>query len=75
MNRYTVLLFGPLQDKFGGKQTVVEMSEDCTAFALLEHLGVDTALVKVAVDGQIVPLDMKLHGGCEIALLPPVSGG
>jgi molybdopterin converting factor small subunit len=75
MNQYTVLFFGPLQDKFGVKQMAVEMSENCTVIALLEELGLDESILNVAIDGKIVPLETNLSGGCEIALLPPVSGG
>jgi molybdopterin synthase sulfur carrier subunit len=29
----------------------------------------------IAVDGDLAPADRTLADGCEVALLPPVSGG
>ncbi len=75
MNQHTILFFGPLKDKFGAKQKVVNMPENCTLVALLEELGVDPKVVKAAVNGEIVPIATELREDCEIALLPPVSGG
>ncbi|MEE2758571.1 MAG: MoaD/ThiS family protein [Candidatus Thermoplasmatota archaeon] len=75
MNQHTMLFFGPLRDQFGAKQKVVEMPENCTLEVLLKQIGVDANFVKVAVNGDIVPLSTKLAVDCEIALLPPVSGG
>ena len=75
MIHLTLLLYGPLQDQFGKKQMSIEMPENTTVLSLLEHLNLDPILVKVAVNGQIVPQSMILVEECEIALLPPVSGG
>ena len=75
MIQLNLLLFGPLQDQFGRKQMTVEMPENTTVLALLERLNLDSTLVKVAVNGEIVSQSMILVEECEIALLPPVSGG
>jgi len=53
----------------------VEMPENSTIEALLQQLGINSDLVKVAVNGEIVQISEQLHTQSEIALLPPVSGG
>ena len=75
MNPYTVLLFGPLRDKFDSGKLTIEMPENSSIEDLLNHLGVDSDYVKTAVDGEIRPISTRLIAGSEIALLPPVSGG
>ena len=75
MNPYTVLLFGPLRDKFDSGKLTIEMPENSSIEDLLNHLGVDSDYVKIAVDGEIRPISTRLKAGSEIALLPPVSGG
>ena len=75
MNPHTVLLFGPLRDKFDSSKLTIEMPENSSIEDLLNHLGVDTNYVKTAMDGEIMPISTRLKVGSEIALLPPVSGG
>lgn len=75
MIHVNLLLFGPLQDQFGKKQMALALPENTTVLSLLEQLDLDSTLVKVAVNGEIVPQTMNLVAECEIALLPPVSGG
>ena len=75
MNPHTVLLFGPLRDKFDSSKLTIEMPENSSIEDLLNHLGVDTNYVKTAMDGEIMPISTQLKVGAEIALLPPVSGG
>ena len=75
MNPYTVLLFGPLRDKFDSGNLTIEMPENSSIEDLLNHLGVDSDYVKTAIDGEIMPISTRLEAGSEIALLPPVSGG
>ena len=75
MNHHTVLFFGPLRELFGASQMEVEMPNDSTVLDLCEQLKIDPAIIKVAVDGEIVPISVNLSKDSEIALLPPVSGG
>ena len=75
MIHVNLLFFGPLQDQLGKKQMTLELPENTTVLSLLEQLDIDSTLVKVAVNGEIVPQTMNLVAECEIALLPPVSGG
>ena len=72
---HDVLLFGPLRDKYSSSRMTVEMPENSTIEALLQQLGINSDLVKVAVNGEIVQISEQLHTQSEIALLPPVSGG
>ena len=51
------------------------MPSDCTVLELCEQLKIDPTIIKVAVDGEIVPISTILIKDSEIALLPPVSGG
>ncbi len=75
MISHTVLLFGPLRDQFNTKMMTVEMLENCSVNDVLNHIGVDSNLVKAAVNGTIVDTSTLLPAPSEIALLPPVSGG
>ena len=54
MIHVNLLLFGPLQDQFGKKQMTLELPENTTVLSLLEQLDLDSTLVKVAVNGEIV---------------------
>jgi len=75
MNHHTVLFFGPLREQYGAVQARLEMPNDCTVLELCEQLKIDPVIIKVAVDGEIVPISTILSKDSEIALLPPVSGG
>ena len=75
MISHTVLLFGPLRGQFNTKKMTVEMLENCSVYDVLNHIGVDSNLVKAAVNGTIVDTSTLLPVSSEIALLPPVSGG
>ena len=75
MISHTLLLFGPLRDQFNTKLMTVEMLENCSVNDVLNHIGVDSNLVKAAVNGTIVDTSTLLPAPSEIALLPPVSGG
>ena len=75
MNQHTVLFFGPLREQYGSVQMEVEMPKNCTVLELCEQLKIDPAIIKVAVEGEIVPMSAILSKDSEIALLPPVSGG
>ena len=75
MISHTILLFGPLRDEFETRTMIVEMRGGCSVDDVLNHIGVDSSLVKAAVNGTIVPTSTLLPAASEIALLPPVSGG
>ena len=75
MNSHTVLLFGPLRDKFDSSAITIEMPENCSVEDVLNHIGIEQRILKTAVNGAIVPLSTELATPSEIAILPPVSGG
>ena len=78
-----VLLFGPLRDLAGWRERMVDPAP-ATLSALKVLLAdldgrlgaaLDGPGVKAAVDKAIVPGDPGLRPGCEVAFLPPMSGG
>lgn len=78
-----VLLFGPLRDLAGWRERLVEPPASRLG-ELVERLSLEDprlgeALkgpgVQVAVDQAIVRGDPGLGAGCEVAFLPPMSGG
>ncbi len=75
MISHTILLFGPLRERFESRTMSVEMPKDCTVNDVLDHINVDSTVVKTAVNGTIVEHSTILSAPSEIALLPPVSGG
>ena len=78
-----VLLFGRLADAAGWRERAFD--EPPATLAALRTLlaDEDAALgealcargVQAAVDKEIVRGDMTLRPGCEVAFLPPMSGG
>jgi molybdopterin synthase sulfur carrier subunit len=78
-----VLLFGPLRDLAGWRERTVDpapatLSALKASLANLDtHLGaaLDGPGVRAAVDKAIAPGDPSLRPGCEVAFLPPMSGG
>jgi len=76
----TILAFGRLKDRFGGRSTLeVALEAPATLRQAIrtleaggEALGADVA---VALNGTIMRGDGPLAEGDEIVLLPPVSGG
>ena len=75
MISHTILLFGPLRERFESRTMLVEMPKDCTVNDVLEHIKVESSIVKAAVNGTIVDHSTQLSEPSEIALPPPVSGG
>jgi molybdopterin converting factor small subunit/GNAT superfamily N-acetyltransferase len=78
----TVLLFAQARERAGSSRYSLELPEGSRvsdALAMLErdHPGLGTLRphLAVAVDRRLAPLDTPLSDGCELALLPPVSGG
>jgi molybdopterin converting factor small subunit len=75
MISHTVLLFGPLRERFETRMMTIEMPKDCSVNDVLKHINVESNIVKTAVNGTIVDHSTQLSAASEIALLPPVSGG
>ena len=76
-----VLLFGPLRDLAGGRERTLEAAclSDLKALIAAEDAALGEALdgpgVQVAIDQTLARGDAALHGGSEVAFLPPMSGG
>lgn len=76
-----VLLFGPLRDLAGWREREVAATSVSALRDLLtrEDAVLGAALigpgVQVAVDQALVRGDVALSSACEVAFLPPMSGG
>lgn len=77
-----ILAFAQAREAIGGERTQLELpagSRVSDALALLEQrhaaLAPLRAHLAVAVDQQLVRHECPLSDNCELALLPPVSGG
>lgn len=80
--KITVQLFAILREAAGINQLSLEVASGTTARQVAQilserfpkfhgHLG----SLSFAVDGEIVSAETALTDSCELALLPPVSGG
>ena len=73
-----IICFGPLAEQLGWKTKILTLSEEATPRMVVEELGISdwmNAGLTFAIDGEMCAPDTKLNEGCELALLPPVSGG
>ena len=78
-----VLLFGPLRDVAGWRDRRLEPSPACLSELRLRLAQEDAALaaaldgpgVQVALNQALVRGDADLTPECEVAFLPPMSGG
>ena len=78
-----VLLFGPLRDLAGWRERTLDRAPATLSalHALLadEDAALGAALagpgVQAAVDKALTRGDAALRPGCEVAFLPPMSGG
>ena len=77
-----VLAFAQAREALGSGQFEIDLPEGSRvsdALAALERRAVALTPLNphlaIAVDETLAKRDEALHDGCEIALLPPVSGG
>jgi len=74
-----MLFFGPLTESMGLRVIVVALLQGSTARDLIDRFRLTPMLdsgLRVAIDGVVgADLDAHLADACEIAFLPPVSGG
>lgn len=80
--RIRLLAFASAAEALGSGETTLDIAEGATVVELrraLEarhpQLGALWERLAIAVDGEIAGADRPLEEGCEVALLPPVSGG
>ncbi len=76
--KFTVLLFGPLGEKFGTKTLEFPLLVGSTIQDLAERMHIADMLekgMKVALNGEFCSPDVEIPDASEIAFLPPVSGG
>ena len=80
--KITVLAFATAGDALGARSLEIELEDGATVADLRRELeGRSPALTAIwdrlalAVDGELAAPDAPLTDGCEVALLPPVSGG
>ena len=80
--RVTVLYFAAARERAGMGSEALELPDSATAgqalaLACERHPGLQpiASKLRLAVDQDFAQPDRKLREGCEIALIPPVSGG
>ena len=80
--RIEVRLFAQARERVGSSRTLLELPEGSSvsdALTLLERAYPGLSELRphlaVAVDGTLARTGEVLVEGCELALLPPVSGG
>lgn len=76
--RVAVLAFGQIAERLGGREHQHEATTATTVEAMVKALGLEEWIqfgLSVAMNGERCSMDTLLRDGCEVALLPPVSGG
>ena len=80
--KVTVLAFATASDALGARRLEIDVAEGATLEVLATELsrrhpaiGEIWGRLALAVDGDLATADTALTEGCEVALLPPVSGG
>lgn len=80
--RIRLVAFATAAQALGSGSTELDLPDGTTAADLLNHLEASHPALRerrealaIAVDGDLVRPDSPLTPGCEVALLPPVSGG
>ena len=74
----TVIAFGPVAERLGGRQHRRVVAAGSTIRAMIEGLDLSDWIsfgLSVAVNGERCSVDTVIENDVEIALLPPVSGG
>lgn len=80
--RIRLLAFATAAQALGAAESEVEVPDGATVGTLARllgerypPLGEAAARLAFAVDGELARPERALAEGCEVALLPPVSGG
>ena len=70
--------FGPLSELLGWRNKIVVCSDPTTPKSIALQLGLQVWIdggLTYHVNGKMVTPDFRISDDCELALLPPVSGG
>ncbi len=77
-----VLAFARIRELLGFAEQSMQLPEAATAREVWNRLSAGNPQLaelehstRIARNGEVVQFDVALHGGDEIALLPPVGGG
>ncbi|MDP6640455.1 MAG: MoaD/ThiS family protein [Candidatus Poseidoniaceae archaeon] len=73
-----VICFGPLAEKVGWRSKTINISPPISPSEIAEQLGLQLWVshgLTYHIDGKMVTADEQIVADCELALLPPVSGG
>jgi len=73
-----VRLFGILAEQNGNRHLLLQVSKDTTLAQIARKAGAEDLIDKgllTALDGAVVSADTMVVSDCEVALMPPVSGG
>lgn len=80
--RCHVLLFAQLRESLDVDRFEIELPEGAIVrdaldrlAAMHEPIAAQRGKLAVAIDDRYAPMNEMLSDGCEIALIPPVSGG
>ena len=74
----TVLAFGQLSERLGGREHTYELPDTTTVRELIDRVELSEWIsfgLTVAINGERCDVNTALSDGDEVALLPPVSGG
>ena len=74
----SILAFGQLSERLGGREHTRQVPTESTVRTLLKSLDLTewiTFGLTVAINGERCSVDTRLNANDEVALLPPVSGG
>lgn len=73
----TIIIFGQLREITGNAVSVeqVNSTDELTAFLVRKYPELGSVPFKIAVNRQLVHENTVLAENCEVALLPPYSGG
>jgi molybdopterin converting factor small subunit len=80
--RVRLLAFATAAQALGAAESALELPEGATTADLRRALAARSPALAarlptlaLAIDGALAPGERPLGDGCEVALLPPVSGG
>jgi len=76
--KVNLLCFGPLAEELGFRESTIMIDYNVTPRDILIILNAEKWIdsgIKIALNGNFITLDYAITQNCEIALLPPVSGG